>query len=44
MGGAIQSLLLMAAFVGATKLVPMALDLVVLWAAINNRLPAPPTG
>ena len=44
MGGAILSLLLMVGFFGATKLVPMALDLVVLWAAITNRLPAPPTG
>ena len=36
MGGAILSLLLMAGFFGATKLLPMALDLVVLWAAITN--------
>ena len=35
-GGAILSLLLMAAFFGPTKLLPMALDLVVLWAAITN--------
>jgi hypothetical protein len=42
-GGAILSLLLMAGFFGATKLVPMALDLVVLWAAITNRFPASPT-
>jgi hypothetical protein len=43
-GGAILSLSLMAGFFGATKLLPMALDLVVVWAAIANRLPAPPTG
>ena len=39
-GGATLSLLLMAAFFGATKLLPMALDLVVLWAAITNWVPA----
>jgi hypothetical protein len=44
MGGAIVSLLLMAGFFGATKLLPMAIDLVVAWAAITNRLPAPPSG
>jgi hypothetical protein len=44
MGGALLSLLLMAGFFGATKVVPMALDLVVLWAAMSSRLPAPPTG
>jgi len=38
-GGAILSLLLMAGFFGATKLLPMALDLFVLWAAVTNRLP-----
>jgi hypothetical protein len=43
MGGAILSLLLMAGFFGATKVVPMVLDLVVLWAAITNWLPAAPT-
>jgi hypothetical protein len=43
MGGAILLLLLMAAFFGPTKLLPMALDLVVLWAAITNWLPAAPT-
>jgi hypothetical protein len=43
-GGAILSLILMAGFFGATKLVPMALDLVVLWAAITNWMSAPPTG
>jgi hypothetical protein len=40
-GGAILSLLLMAGFFGATKLLPMALDLVVLWAVVTNWLPAP---
>ena len=44
MGGAILSLLLMVGFFGATKLLPMALDLVVLWAAITDRLPVPPAG
>ncbi len=38
-GGAILSLLLMAAFFGATKLLPMALDLIVLWAAVTEWLP-----
>src|SRR5215208_5919621 len=38
-GGAILSLLLMAAFFGATKLLPMALDLLVVWAALSDRLP-----
>ena len=41
-GGAILSLLLMAGFFGATKVLPMILDLVVLWAAITDWLP--PTG
>ena len=40
-GGAILSLLLMVGFFGATKLLPIALDLVVLWAAVSNWLPAP---
>jgi hypothetical protein len=44
MGGAILSLLLMAGFFGATKLLPMALDLVVVWAAKTNWISAPPTG
>ena len=44
MGGAILSLLLMALFFGTTKLLPMALDLVVVWAAITNWLSASPTG
>ena len=42
-GGAILSLILMVSFFGATKLLPMALDLVVLWAAVTNWLSAPPT-
>jgi len=42
-GGAILSLLLMVAFFGPTKLLPMALDLVVLWAAITDWLPTSPT-
>jgi len=36
--------LLMAGFFGATKVVPMALDLVVVWAAIADWMSAPPTG
>ena len=44
MGGAILSLLLMVGFFGATKLLPMVLDLVVLWAAITDRMSAPATG
>ena len=43
MGGAILSLSLMAGFFGPTKLLPMALDLVVLWAALTERLPAAST-
>ena len=43
-GGAILSLLLMVGFFGATKLVPMALDLFFLWAAITERISAPATG
>ena len=42
-GGVTLSLLLMAAFFGPTKLLPMALDLVVLWAAITNWVPAAST-
>ena len=42
-GGATLSLLLMAAFFGPTKLLPMALDFVVLWAAITNWVPAAST-
>ncbi len=37
-GGAVLSLLLMAGFFGATKALPMALDLVVLWAAVTDWL------
>ncbi len=37
-GGAILSLVLMAGFFGATKVLPMVLDLVVLWAAITDKL------
>jgi hypothetical protein len=44
MGGAILSLLLMVGFLGATKVLPMALDLLVLWLAITDRIPAPATG
>jgi hypothetical protein len=43
-GGAILSLLLLVGFFGATKLLPMALDLLVLWGAITDLMPAPPTG
>ena len=43
MGGAILSLLLMVGFFGATKLLPMALDLVVMWAAITNWMSASDT-
>lgn len=42
-GGAIFSLLLMVGFLGVTKLLPRALDLVVLWAAITNWMSAPPS-
>ena len=44
MGGATLSLLLMVGFFGATKLVPMALNDVVLWFAITDRMSAPATG
>ena len=44
MGGAILSLLLMVGFFGATKVLPMALDLLVLWLAITDRMSAPATG
>jgi len=43
-GGAILSLILMVGFFGATKLLPTALDLLVMWAAMTNRLSAPATG
>ena len=36
-GGAILSLLLLVGFFGATKLLPTALDLLVLWAAITDK-------
>jgi hypothetical protein len=42
-GGAILSLFLMAASFGATKVLPMALDLGVLWVAITIWSPATPT-
>jgi hypothetical protein len=35
-GGAILSLILMVGFFGPTKLLPMALDLVVLWVVVTN--------
>lgn len=38
-GGAVLSLVLMAGFFGATKLLPMALDLVVLWAVVTEWFP-----
>lgn len=44
MGGAILSLLLMVGFFGATKVLPMVLDLVVLGLAITDRITAPATG
>ena len=37
-GGAVASFLLMAGFFGATKVVPMALDVVVVWVAIADPL------
>jgi hypothetical protein len=43
-GGAVLSLLLMVGFFGATKVLPIIFDLVVLWAAIIDRLPAPTSG
>ncbi len=42
-GGAILSLVLMLGFFGATKVLPIALDLFVLWVALTDRLPAPST-
>ena len=38
-GGAILSLVLMAGFFGATKVLPMALNAVVLWAVATDWLP-----
>src|SRR5215212_421103 len=43
MGGAILSLLLMVGFFVVTKLLPLGLDLVVLWAAISDRMSSPAT-
>ncbi|ELY60629.1 hypothetical protein [Natronolimnohabitans innermongolicus] len=40
-GGAILSLALMAGFFGATKVMPMALDVVVLWAIATDLLHPP---
>ena len=40
-GGAVLSLFLMVGFFGATKVLPIALDLLVLWVALTDRLPAP---
>lgn len=40
-GGAVMSLLLMLMFFGPTKLLPIAGDLVVLWAALTNWAPLP---
>jgi hypothetical protein len=42
--GAILSLLLMVGFFGATKLPPMALDLLVLWLAVTDRMSIPDAG
>jgi len=41
--GAILSLVLMVGFFGATKVLPIALDLLVLWVALTDRLPAQAT-
>lgn len=38
--GAVLSFVLMAGFFGATKVLPMALDLFVLWAAVTDWLPS----
>jgi hypothetical protein len=43
MGGSMLSVLLMVDFSEPRKLLLMALDLVVLWAAMTNRSPAPPS-
>jgi hypothetical protein len=40
----ILSLVLLGGFFGATKVLPMVLDLVVLWLAITDRISAPATG
>jgi hypothetical protein len=42
-GGAILSLALMGGFFGATKVLPIALDLFTAWVAVSDRLPAPAT-
>jgi hypothetical protein len=42
--GAILSLLLMVGFFGATKLPPIALDLLVLWLAVTDRMSIPDAG
>jgi hypothetical protein len=44
MSGAVISFILMAGFFGTTKLLPMALDIVVMWAAVTDWLSAPATG
>lgn len=41
--GAILSLVLMVGFFGATKVLPIALDVLVLWIAVTDRLPSPAT-
>ena len=41
-GGAVLSFVLMAGFFGATKVAPMALDLVVVWIAITDPLESSP--
>jgi hypothetical protein len=43
-GGAVLSFLLMVGFFGATKVLPMILDLVVALVAITDRLPTPTSG
>lgn len=42
-GGAVLSLLLMLSFFGATKVLPMALDLFVVWVAVTDQLPTQAT-
>jgi hypothetical protein len=44
LGGAVLSFLLVADLFGATKVLPMAVDVVVLWLAITDRIAAPATG
>jgi hypothetical protein len=43
-GGAVLSFVLMVGFLGATKLLPMCLDLVVALVAITDRVPIPASG